>query len=96
MINPAEAVSTQETGAAAFAMMLLAYLWQFLEGASDAASAVATDMVAMSDSITATGIEQIEIAIPEIRRIFVASFAAIVLVFLDFAEGVAEAIWRDT
>ena len=36
----------------------------------------------MSDSITATGIEQIEIAMPEIRRIFVASFAAIVLVFL--------------
>ena len=39
-------------------------------------------MVVMSDSITATGIERIEIAMPEIRRIFVASFAAIVLVFL--------------
>ena len=36
----------------------------------------------MSDSITATGIQHIEIAMPEIRRIFVATFAAIVLVFL--------------
>ena len=63
-------------------MMLQAYFWQFLAGANDVASAVATDMVAMSDSITAKGIEEIEIAMPEIRRIFVASFAAIVLVFL--------------
>ena len=36
----------------------------------------------MSDSITSTGIQQIEIAMPEIRRIFVATFAAIVIVFL--------------
>ena len=46
------------------------------------AAAVADNVVAMSDSITTTGIQQIEIAIPEIRRIFVATFATIVIVFL--------------
>ena len=81
MISPAEAAGAHETGAAAFAMMLLAYFFQFLEGTSDVAAAVAEHVVAMSDSITTTGIEQIEIAMPEIRCIFVATFAAIVLVF---------------
>ena len=61
------------------------------------ASAVATDMVAMSDSITATGIEQIEIAMPEMGRIFVASFAAIVLVFLWILQKeLRKRLWRDS
>ena len=82
MITPAEAAYAHETGVAAFAMMMLACVYQFLEGTKDVAAAVAENVVVMSDSTTATGIEQFEIAIPEIRRIAVATFAAIVIIFL--------------
>ena len=82
MITPAEAAYAHETGVAAFAMMMLAYVYQFLEGTRDVAAAVAENVVVMSDSITAMGIEQFEIAMPEIRRIAVATFAAIVIIFL--------------
>ena len=81
MITPAEAAYAHETGAAAFAVMFLAYVYKFLEGTKDVAAAVAENVVVMSDSITSTGIQQIEIAMPEISRIFVATFAAIVIVF---------------
>ena len=84
MVNPAEAAYAHETGMAAFGMMLLAYVYKFLEGTKDVAAAVADNVVVMSDSLTATGIEQIEIALPEIRKIFVATIAIITVVFFGF------------
>ena len=66
MIHPAEAAYAHETGVAAFAMMMLAYVYQFLEGTKDVAAAVAENVVVMSDSITATGIQQFENAMLEI------------------------------
>ena len=82
MITPAEAAHAHETGLAALGMMVFAYIYRFLEGTKDVAAAVADNVVVMSDSLTATGIEQIEIALPEIRKIFVATFAIITVVFL--------------
>ena len=82
LATPADAAYAHETGMAAVGMMFVAYIYRFLEGTKDVAAAVAENVVVMSDSITTTGIQQIEIAMPQLRSIFVATVAITVVVFL--------------